>query len=280
VIVGERRRGPLRLLGFLVLFVLIAFSVSPLLWTFLTSLKTNDAIVTATMQYLPRAPTLDNYKSIVAGASFGPLIRNSLIVAALTIVLSMSTGTLAAYSLSRLRFRGRGSAAVFYVLVRMFPIVLMLIPLYIIMANIGLLDTHFGLALAYTTFSLPLVVFVMKNFFDAVPIEIEDAARVDGCGRIGILVRIIVPLTLPGLGVTALLVAIGSWNEFLFALTFTSSEASRTWPVGLNMLVGKFTLTWGKLAAGGILSILPIVIAYVFLGRTLIRGLTAGGVKG
>jgi multiple sugar transport system permease protein len=162
----------------------------------------------------------------------------------------------------------------------MFPIVLMLIPLYIIMANIGLLDTHFGLALAYTTFSLPLVVFVMKNFFDAVPIEIEDAARVDGCGRIGILVRIIVPLTLPGLGVTALLVAIGSWNEFLFALTFTSSEASRTWPVGLNMLVGKFTLTWGKLAAGGILSILPIVVVYLFIGRTLIRGLTAGGVKG
>jgi multiple sugar transport system permease protein len=263
-----------------ILAALVAFALAPIVWTLLTSVKLERDVTTPVMQYLPAHPSLDNYASILGSSDFPILMRNSVVVASLTIVLSMSFGVLAGYSLSRLKFRARRGVLVFYLLVRMFPAVLMLIPLFIIMAELHLLDTHLGLAVAYTTFALPLVIFVMKNFFDAVPTDLEDAARVDGCSRLGVLVRIMLPLTLPGLGVTALLVFISSWNEFLFALMFTTTNASRTWPVGLQLLVGKFTLPWGKLAAGGIITILPIVVAYLFMGRTLIRGLTAGGVKG
>jgi len=264
----------------LLIALLCLFSLVPIVWTLLTSLKLEHDVSTPIMQYLPAHPTLENYASILGGSDFPILMRNSVIVAGMTIVLSMSFGTLAGYSLSRLRFRVRRGVLVFYLLVRMFPAVLMLIPLFIILANVRLLDTYLGLALAYTTFALPLVIFVMKNFFDAIPTDLEDAARVDGCSRLGVLVRIMLPLALPGLGVTALLVFISAWNEFLFALMFTTTDASRTWPVGLQLLVGKFTLPWGKLAAGGIITILPIVVAYLLMGRTLIRGLTAGGVKG
>ena len=270
----------LRMLGFLVLASLILFAIFPLAWTVVTSLKSENDIFTPDIQYWPAHPTFDNYVQILGHSDLILLMRNSVVVAAMTIALSMSFGVFAAYSLSRLSFKARNGFLVLFLFIRMFPIVMMLIPLFIIFAQLHLLDTSLGLALAYTTFALPLVVFVMKNFFDAVPTELEDAARVDGCGRIGVLFRIMLPLTLPGIGVTALLIAISSWNEFLFALMFTSSEGSRTWPVGLAMLVGNFTLPWGLLAAGGMVTIAPIVVAYAFMGRTLVKGLTAGGVKG
>ena len=176
-------------------------------------------------------------------------------------------------------FAGRRLVLLFYVSIRMFPAVLMLVPLFIILRDLRLLDTHFGLALAYSTFLLPAVVWIMKGFFDAVPVEIEEAARVDGCTRLGTLARVTIPLALPGLGATALLVAISSWNEYLFALLLTNDAGARTWPVGIQLLIGEFALPWGKLAAAGVISIVPICLAYVFMGRTLIRGLTAGAVK-
>jgi multiple sugar transport system permease protein len=280
---GSARRarwGPLFAAQVVVIALLVVFAVFPVAWTLITSLKPESDIVTTSVQYLPAHPTLDNYFGVLATRNVPVLMKNSAIVAAITVALSMSFGTVAAYSLSRMRFPARRSILLFYLLVRMAPIVLLLIPMFLILARAGLLDSYLGLALAYTAFALPLVVFVMKNFFDGVPAEIEDAARVDGCSRLGALVRVVIPLTLPGLAVTSLLVAISSWNEFLLALMFTSSDASRTWPVGLSLLVGKFTVTWGKLAAGGVLTILPIFLIYAFVGRSLVRGLMAGGVKG
>jgi multiple sugar transport system permease protein len=260
--------------------VVISFCLFPLLWTLLTSLKLEQDIVTPTLQYLPRAITLDNYVTLWRQSGFPTLVVNSVLVTSMTGVICLSIGTLAAYSISRYRFRGRSQLLIFYLVIRMFPVVLMIIPLFIMMRNLGLLDTRFGLALAYTTFLLPLCIWMLKGFFDAIPPELEDAARIDGCTRLGALVRIVLPLARSGLVTTAVFVAIVAWNEFLFALMMTTSQGSRTWPVGLQLMVGEFQLPWGPLSAGGILSVVPIIIFFALIQQSLIRGLTAGAVKG
>ena len=162
----------------------------------------------------------------------------------------------------------------------MFPAVMIIIPLFIIMRDVGLLDSRLGLALAYATFLLPVFIWMMKGFFDAVPPDLEDAARIDGCSRLGAMLRVVLPLVVGGLVATAVFVAIGAWNEFLFALMLTTSTGSRTWPVGLQLMVGEFQLPWGTLAAGGIISIVPVIMLFALVQRAMVRGLTAGAVKG
>jgi multiple sugar transport system permease protein len=145
---------------------------------------------------------------------------------------------------------------------------------------LGLLDTHLGVILVYITVEIPFTVWLLKGFFDAIPAELEDSSRVDGSTRVGALFRIVLPLARPGLVATAVFVAIGAWNEFLFALMITTSQGSRTWPVGLQLMVGEFQLPWGQLCAGGIISIIPIIIFFSIVQRSLVGGLVAGGIKG
>ena len=275
-----RWRSIKRKLPVILLSMLIVYALFPMVWILITSLKPERDIVTATLQYLPQNPTFENYVTMWRRSGFPRLMTNSLVVSLMTVGMSLSLGTLAAYSISRYKFRGRNALMLTYLSIRMFPFVLMLIPAFIILRDLGLLDTRFGLALAYTTFSLPISIWFMKNFFDAVPAEIEDAARVDGCTRMGVLGRIVLPLTLPGLAATGVLIGIGAWNEYLFALMLTTSGGSRTWPVGVQLMVGEFQLPFGQLAAAGIVTISPILIAYAFVGRTMVKGLMAGGVKG
>jgi multiple sugar transport system permease protein len=158
--------------------------------------------------------------------------------------------------------------------------VLILIPLFVLLRNLRLLDTHVGLALAYTTFLLPLCIWLLKGYFDAIPPDLEDAARIDGCVRVEALFRIVLPIARPGLAATAVLIAIVSWNEYLFGLLLTSSGGARPWPVGLQSMVGEFELPWGQLAAGGILSIIPVVIFFALVQRALIHGIASGAIKG
>ncbi|MDD9957213.1 MAG: carbohydrate ABC transporter permease [Anaerolineaceae bacterium] len=257
------------------------FALFPLVWTGLTSLKQNSDVITAEMQYLPHNPTLENYFELWSRKSFVTLFGNSVVITVLTVSLCLLVGTSAAYAFSRYRFTGRNAALVGFLLIRMFPMVLMLIPLFIIMRNLGLLNTRIGLALAYTTFLLPIATWMLKGFFDAIPPDLEDAARIDGATRAGAIVRVVLPLAAPGVAATAVLTAIAAWNEFLFALMFTTNEASQTWPVGLHLLVGEeFNLPWGLLSAGGIISILPIIVFFVLAQKSLVRGLMQGAVKG
>ena len=259
---------------------IVSFCLFPLLWTLLTSLKLEQDIVTPTLQYLPRTITFDNYVTLWQQSSFPTLVANSVVVTSMTGIICLTIGTLAAYSISRYRFRGRTQLLIFYLVIRMFPVVLMIIPLFIMMRNLGLLDSRVGLALAYTTFLLPLCIWMLKGFFDAIPPELEEAARIDGCTRLGALVRVVLPLARSGLVTTAVFISIVSWNEFLFALMMTTSQGSRTWPVGLQLMVGEFQLPWGPLSAGGILSVVPIILFFTLIQQSLIRGLTAGAVKG
>jgi multiple sugar transport system permease protein len=258
----------------------ILFALFPVVWTFLTSIKLEKDIITRDLQYIPQNITFDNYIAIWNRAGFPTLITNSAIVAAITLVTCLTIGTLAAYSLSRYQFRGRNLFLLFYLVIRMFPVVLLIIPLFIIMRNLHLLDSRFGLAFAYTTFLLPLCVWMMKGFFDAIPSDLEDSARIDGCTRLGALYRVTLPLARSGLVATGVFIGIGSWNEYLFALMLTTSQGSRTWPVGLQLMIGEFQLPWGTFSAGGILSIIPIVIFFAIVQRSIIRGITAGAIKG
>lgn len=265
---------------YVVLGSVILYSLFPLLWTFLTSIKVESDIVTSTMQYIPQRATFDNYVAIWQRSGFPTLVTNSAIVTATTMIICLTIGTLAAYGFSRYQFRGRNALLLFYLVIRMFPVVLLIIPLFVMMRNVGLLDSRFGLALAYTTFLLPLCIWMLKGFFDAIPADLEDSARIDGCTRLGALFRIVLPLARAGLVATAVFIAIAAWNEFLFALMLTTSQGSRTWPVGLQLMVGEFQLPWGSLSAGGIISILPVILFFSIVQQSLIRGLTAGAVKG
>ena len=275
---ARRRLGDLGvwLLGLLITL----FAVFPIVWALLTSLKREAAIITTVMQYIPREVTFENYVAIWTRSNFPTLLVNSVVVTANTVIICAIVGTLASYAIARYHFRGRRELMLFYLVIRMFPAVMIIIPLFILMRNLGLLDSRIGLALAYTTFLLPVFIWMMKGFFDAVPLELEDAARIDGCSRIGAMVRVILPLVVGGLVATVVFVAIGAWNEFLFALMMTTSTGSRTWPVGLQLMVGEFQLPWGTLAAGGIISIIPVVLLFALVQRALVRGLTAGAVKG
>jgi multiple sugar transport system permease protein len=206
-------------------------------------------------------------------------MKNSLIVSTMTVIISLSLGTLAGYALSRSKFRGRQGVLLTYLVIRLVPGVLLLIPMYIFMNNLGLLDSYIGLTLAYTTFTLPATIWLMKGFFDSLPPDLENAARIDGCSRMGALWRISIPLVLPGLAATGTLTAITAWNDVLFAIMLTSSDETRTWPVGLREMIGEFQLPWESLTAAAILSLLPVVLGFALVGRKMVAGITAGSLK-
>jgi multiple sugar transport system permease protein len=269
-----------RVVAYVVAGFFAFFAVFPILWALLTSLKFEKDIITRHIQVLPNPATLSNYVAIWTQSNLPELMRNSAVTTAFTVLICVAAGTLAAYSVSRYRFRGRNQILLFYLVLRMFPVVLMVIPLFIIMRDAGLLDTRIGLALSYTGFLLPIFIWLLKGYFDAIPIELEESALIDGCSRVGAMVRVVLPLVRGGLGVCAVFIGIGAWNEYLFALMLTTSSGSRTWPVGLQLMVGEFQLPWGVLCAGGMLSILPVLVLFALVQRSMVRGIATGAVKG
>ncbi|CAN5259416.1 carbohydrate ABC transporter permease [soil metagenome] len=266
--------------SYAVMVLLAVICIFPIVWTFLTSVKVESDIVTRNMVYLPTRFTFESYVNLWQQSSYPKLVINSLIVTTLTVLTCLATGTVAAYSFSRFNFPGRTQLMLAYLVVRMFPAVLMIIPLFIVMRQVGLLDSTAGLSIAYTSFLLPLFVWMLKGFFDAAPRELESAARIDGATRIGAMFRIVIPIARNGLVATCVFVAIAAWNEYLFALMLTTSQGSRTWPVGLQLMVGEFQLPWGMLAAGGMISILPVIVLFALVQRIMVTGITAGAVKG
>ena len=255
------------------------FAILPLVWTFYTSLRTNVDINKFPAKISLSNLSLDAYFGVWRDTNFPMLIKNSLIVSTLTVIVSLSLGTLAGYALSRRKFRGRQGVLLVYLAIRLVPGVLLLIPLYLFMNKLGLLDSYIGLVLAYTTFTLPATIWLMKGFFDSLPPDLENAARIDGCSRMGAMWRISIPLVLPGLAATGTLTAITAWNDVLFAMLLTSSDRTRTWPVGLREMIGEFQLPWEALTATSILSLLPVVIGFALVGRKMVAGITAGSLK-
>ena len=261
-------------IGFLGLFAIL-----PLIWTFYTSLRSNVDINKFPTKFSLSNLSFDAYFGVWRDTNFPMLMKNSLIVSTMTVIISLALGTFAGYALSRSKFRGRQSVLLVYLAIRLVPGVLLLIPMYLFMNRLGLLDSYIGLTLAYTTFTLPATIWLMKGFFDSLPPDLENAARIDGCSRMGAMWRISIPLVLPGLAATGTLTAITAWNDVLFALLLTSSDRTRTWPVGLREMIGEFQLPWDALTATSILSLLPVVIGFALVGRKMVAGITAGSLK-
>lgn len=256
------------------------FAVLPVAWAFVTSLKEATEIHTASVRYWPRNPTLQNYVNVIKTTDFPTQFKNSCIISAATTLICVILSVTAAYAFSRFKFRGSKVLRKFFISSQMFPKVLIIIPLFVIMQGLHLLNTRGSLVLAYTTFSLPYVMYMLIGYFTGIPRELDEAATVDGCSRTGILFKIVLPLSLPGIVATAIYTFIHAWDELMFAVMFTSTAAQRTLPVGLSMYIGEYGIEWGNMCAAALLTSLPVILLFMFLQKFLIAGMTAGGVKG
>jgi arabinogalactan oligomer/maltooligosaccharide transport system permease protein len=264
----------------LVLILFSLWSVVPIIWVILTSFKTESEVFSADLQVLPASPSLDNYQELLSRGDFVGWAGNSILVAVLTTIIGVFLASTCAYALSRFRFRGRSASLYIFLVAQMFPGVILLVGLYQIFANFGLLDTPWALVLSYSTIAIPFCILMLKGFFDTIPIELEEAARVDGVGVFGAFWRIVVPLSIPGISVTAFYSFITAWNEYLFARSFLTSREQLTLPVGTATFIDAFNQPWALLSAASVLISIPVVIFFYAAQRYLLSGLTTGGVKG
>lgn len=273
----SRRRGVY--LIWLLAIPVILLSLGPFLWLLKTSLVPESRIFVRPLEYIPSTVTLENFVMLFERMNFFGYFANSFIVAIGSTVLGLIISMSSSYAFARFRFRGRRFFMTLFLVIPMFPTVLILIPIYDIMRVTGLLNTYASLIVAYSSFTIPFAVWMMTGYFAALPVEMEEAARVDGCSRLGAFVRVLLPTAVPGISATALYIFIVSWNEYTFAAMLAQDEAVRTLPVALQFFITEFTVNWGLLAAGGVIVSLPVILLFIVLQRQLIAGLTAGAVK-
>jgi multiple sugar transport system permease protein len=269
-----------RLVQGALLALAVVIALVPLVWMVETSLKSNREITQDGTLY-PHAWTLQNYRSLFSGRDFGSYLTNSIVVTSASVLIALVLGSLAAYSLARFRLWGGAERGVGVGLLtaRILPPIVIIIPAYLIMARYHLLDTWLGLIVVYSAFNVSLVVWMMESFFREIPVDLEEAAMVDGDSRLTAFRRVILPLAAPGLVATAIFATIVTYNEFLFALVLTATPNAETMPVGAATLIGRINVDWGAMSAAGVIGALPIVIFAVIVQRHLVRGLTLGAVK-
>jgi len=269
--------------GRIVKLVLLTFAtfatLYPVLWVFKMALTPSQGF-DASPNPFPTDPSLANFSHVLFELPFFTWLLNSVIISAATTVLGVFLACTSAYALSRFRFPGRAPAMLSFLVTQMFPGVLMMIPLYLIMDSLGLLNQLLGLVLVYSTTAIPFCVWMLKGYFDTIPKELEEAALMDGASTGMIFWRIMLPLSLPAVAVTALFSFMTAWNEFILAAVFMNDENKYTLPVGLKQMVGQFATEWGNFAAAAILVSIPVVALFFALQKNLVGGLTSGGVKG
>jgi multiple sugar transport system permease protein len=271
--------GPLMWTG---LIIATLFAMGPFFWVLLASVKTRVELYATPITYIPTHPTFQNYVDAWTSklTPFSTFFANSLWVSSVTMVATIVISTLAGYALARFRFVGKNTLMLVFLATQMFPAVLLIAPLLSQWNALGLIDTY--QALIYSNFSMtvPFTVWMLVGYFESIPRELEESAMIDGSGRFGAMLRIIVPLAAPGIAATAIFAFVSSWSELLFATTFTSRTDMRTLSAGLLYMVGQYEIQWGQLGAGVIISTVPVAILFIFLQKHLIQGLTAGALKG
>ncbi|MBD0305492.1 MAG: carbohydrate ABC transporter permease [Nitrospiraceae bacterium] len=255
------------------------FCLGPVIWQAISSVKPESALVRLP-PLLPDSPTGDHYRSVLTKSSLGRELFNSFAVAASTTGLAMAFGALCAFGLARLPIPGRTAIMGMIVSISMFPPIAAISPVYLLARALGLRDTLLALILVHTAYALPFAIWVLMSFLRRIPVELYWAARVDGCTPLRALVSVVLPPALPGIAVAALLVFIFSWNEFLFALTLTATEQSRTAPVAIALFPGLHEVPWGDMAAATMVVTGPVVLLAIFFQRQIVTGLTAGSIKG
>ncbi len=279
--VSYETRQTLFLLSCYLLTVLILVVVCfPLYWMLITSLKPLDEIFDVPPTLFPAQSTLTNYVNLFRITDFGRLFLNSLKVSTGTTILALLVATLGAYSLTRFEYPGRELFSRTILFAYMFPGVLMIIPLVVIFSQLRLTNTHSGLILANTTFALPFSLWVLRSFFQGIPLDLEEAAMIDGAGRLGAFLDVVLPQAMPGIIATGIFTFIWSWNEYLFALILISTESLKTLPPGMMNFISATNIDWGLVMAASVLVTLPMAIVFMFVQKHLVTGIGAGGVKG
>ena len=266
---------------YVVLIALLVVFLFPVFWMVTTSLKPEELFFVVPPQWIPLQPTFEHFEKVLQADWFITYARNSIITTTATVFVTLVFGSLAGYSLSRFHFRWTGVVMVLLLVTQMFPFVMYLIPFFTFFSKLNLLNSYYSLTLSYMAIALPLAIWLLKSFFDAIPIDLEEQAMIDGATRMGAFVRVILPNALPGLVAIGMFTLLIAYDEYMFTLTLSTNDAMRTLAVGVAARwIGLFRFDWGGLMAMATLMSIPIIILFLFLQRYFISGMTAGAVKG
>lgn len=274
------RRRTKTVLAYAALVVVTVITIYPIVQIFGISLRPADQLFSTSLDIIPDGATFEAYRKVLFEKDFFTWLRNSSIVTLAVSLLGVSLASTAGYAFSRFRFRGKKAGMVAVLITQMFPATMLLLPLYVIMKKLALVDTLFALILSYTATALPFCIWMMKGYYDTIPVDLEEAALIDGTTPVGAFARVTLPLAAPALVITALFSFITGWSEFIVARVLINTTGLYTLPLGLESLSSTFQTEWANYAAGSILVSIPAVILFLFLSRYLISGLTLGGVKG
>jgi multiple sugar transport system permease protein len=274
-------RQLLRLMGHRVgILAYLLFALFPLYWVIKISVTPDKLLYSEGVKMWPSAFTFEHFRRVFVESDFPTFFSNSLIVSFSTAALATVISALAGYAFSRFSFKGKTVIAALLLFTQMFPLMMILAPIYKVMAPLGLTNNLLGLILIYTAFNVPFATFLMQSFFDAIPKDLEESAMLEGCTRFQALVKVLAPLTLPGMAATLGFVFTAAWSELLFSLMLINKNSVMTFPVGLLSFVSKFAVSWGDMMAAAVLALIPACLFFAFIQRYLIQGLTAGAVKG
>ncbi|MET0358371.1 MAG: carbohydrate ABC transporter permease [Pararhizobium sp.] len=264
----------------LAILAYVVFALFPLYWLLKVSVTPNDLLYSEGVRMWPSHATLEHYRYVLENSAFPIFFRNSLIVAGSTALAVTLISSLSGYALSRFVFRGKYAVVALMLITQMFPLVMLVAPIFKMLSPLGLTNSLTGLVIVYTAFNVPFATFLMQSFFDGIPRDLEDAAMIDGASRFTAFRQIILPLTLPGIAATLGFVFTAAWSELLFALMLISGNDSATFPVGLLTFVSKFSVDFGQMMAAGVMALVPACLFFLLIQRYLVQGLTAGAVKG
>jgi len=266
--------------SYAVLLTLLVIVIFPFFWMTITSFKNEDQMRSLVSMFWPSPFVTDNYRQLLGKTDFVAWYKNSIVVAVSSTLVATAIGTIGAYALARLRFLGRAFMASAVLITYLVPPSILFIPLYAQIRNLGLTDSLTGLIAAYPSFTVPFVTWLLMGYFESIPEELEESAMIDGATRFGAFYRVVLPLAAPGLLAAGLYAFTQAWNEFLYALVFITDVKLRTLPVGLSTFITGDVYGWGYLMAGAVLTTVPVIVAYIYLQRYMVEGLTAGSVKG
>ncbi|UXS42734.1 carbohydrate ABC transporter permease [Agrobacterium tumefaciens] len=264
----------------LAILAYIAFALFPLFWLLKVSVTPTDLLYSEGVRMWPSRATWDHYRFVIENSAFPTFFKNSVIVAGSTAIAVTILSSLSGYALSRFRFKGKYWIVALMLITQMFPLVMLVAPIFKMLSPLGLTNSLTGLVIVYTAFNVPFATFLMQSFFDGIPKDLEEAAMIDGASRFTAFRQIILPLTLPGIAATLGFVFTAAWSELLFALMLISGNQSATFPVGLLTFVSKFSVDFGQMMAAGVLALIPACLFFLLIQRYLVQGLTAGAVKG